>query len=384
VDFTAQTRPADTKPYDQHGWLLQAALLHDGDARRAWAQWSGSIDLDHLPAGQYLLLPLLYRNLEYLGVEHPWLSRLKGVYRRCWYANHLALRRLADVVAALAGADVDALLVGEAVSVLSDYPEVSTRPIPALQIAVRPAAFDQAARLLAELGWRMQSHQFDLLSARHRVWGSSVIFYTKGGPSLRLHQHLLADVPNPVADELLWSKACSLRVNDVVAQTLSPADRLAMICLSAHTMGPVALADVALLLRRESVNWERLLSLARQLEVGAPLLQILEVLQAVLGLELSPELLASLRRASSARVHDASLRFGLAGRPRTLLQTWRTHYRRFQRLAKSQGQPTNLRTFLAYAQCVADVAHPWQLLPKFVARVLRNNREKYGGRGADE
>lgn len=379
--FTAQTRPVDTRPFDQHRWLLHAALLRDGDARLAWTKWSSSVDIEHLPTGQYLLLPLLYRNLECLGVEHPWMSRLKGVYRRCWYANHLALRRLADVLAALVGADVDTLLVGEAVSALNDYPEVSSRPIPALQIAVRPPAFDHAARLLAELGWRIQSHQCGPLPARHcRGWRPSYVFYTEGGPSLRLHQHLLADVPNPIADELLWSQTCPLRVNDAVAQTLSPADRLMMTCLSASTMGPVALADVVLLLRRGSVNWERLLSLARQLEVGAPLLQMLEVLQDVLGLELAPELLASLRRMSSACVHDASLKFSLAGRPRSLLQTWRMHYRRFQRLAKSQGQPTNLRTFLDYMQCVADVARPWQLLPKFAARVLNTGRERHGER----
>jgi hypothetical protein len=359
----------------QHRLLLRAALLDGVDARAAWEQWRVVVDIEHLPPGQYLLLPLLSRNLECLGVEHPWLSRLKGVYRRFWYANQLALRRVADVLVALRRADIDALLVGEAVFALRDYPEVAARPISNLQIAVRPLALERVTQVLAKLGWRIQSTQPGPLPLRCRIWRSSCIFHAESGPALRLHWHVLADAPNTAADELLWGKACSLCVNDAVARTLPPTDRLMMACLSTDAIGPVALADAVLLLRHEPVDWEHLLSLARRLDLGVPLVKMLEALRSTLGIDLPPEVLAMLRSVSAARAYGTPLLFMPAGRPRALIQTWRIHYERFRRIARSQEQPMNPRTFLDYVQCAADVAHPWQLLPQIIARVCGGRSE---------
>jgi hypothetical protein len=303
------------------------------------------------------------------------------VYRRFWYANQLALRRVADVLAALRRADIDALLVGEAVFALRDHPEVATRPIPNLQIVVRPLALDRVTQLLAKLGWRIQSTQPDPLPVRCRIWRSSCIFRAESGPALRLHWYVLADTPNATADELLWGKACSLRVHNVVARTLSPTDRLMTACLSAYAIGPVALADAALLLRQEPVDWGHLLGLARRLDLGAPLVKMLEVLRSTLGSDLPPGILDQLHGVNASRTYDTPLMFVPAGRPRTLIQTWRVHYGRFRRIARSQGQPVNPRTFLDYVQCAADVAHPWQLLPQIIARVCggqgENRRQRF-------
>jgi len=71
--------------------LLQAALQNQSEALTAFAAWQGTVDIDDLPPGQFELLPLLYRNMQRAGLEeHPWLPRLKGIYRRAWYANQLA------------------------------------------------------------------------------------------------------------------------------------------------------------------------------------------------------------------------------------------------------------------------------------------------------
>ena len=70
---------------------LQAALCDTNSAHNAFAQWQARVDLDHLPAGHYPLLPLISNNLESHGIDHPWSPRLRGIHRKTWYANQLTL-----------------------------------------------------------------------------------------------------------------------------------------------------------------------------------------------------------------------------------------------------------------------------------------------------
>ncbi len=77
--------------------LLRAALLSGEPAATAFVSWQKEADLDHLPFAEHSMLPMFYHNLAELGVDHPWMGRRKGVYRRTWYANQLALRTLATV-----------------------------------------------------------------------------------------------------------------------------------------------------------------------------------------------------------------------------------------------------------------------------------------------
>lgn len=66
--------------------------------------WLASTNIERLEAGQFQLLPMLYPQLEQTAVDHPWLPRLKGIYRRTWFANQLALRAAAAALQVLTDA----------------------------------------------------------------------------------------------------------------------------------------------------------------------------------------------------------------------------------------------------------------------------------------
>jgi hypothetical protein len=63
---------------------LRTAVGGDRFDASVFAQWQASVDLDHLPPGQYALLPLIYSNLARHGIDdHPWLPVCVASTARC-------------------------------------------------------------------------------------------------------------------------------------------------------------------------------------------------------------------------------------------------------------------------------------------------------------
>ena len=72
---------------------MRAALLHGRSALEAWEEWRARTDIDHLDAGSYRLLPLLYRNLHRQGARDPTLEGFRNHYHRVWRENQLLFHR---------------------------------------------------------------------------------------------------------------------------------------------------------------------------------------------------------------------------------------------------------------------------------------------------
>ena len=80
----------DFWPSPHHELLLQAGLASEERAREAWARARPDLDLPALEAGCFDVLPILYRRLRDWGEDDRTIrSRLKGTYRKIWYANQL-------------------------------------------------------------------------------------------------------------------------------------------------------------------------------------------------------------------------------------------------------------------------------------------------------
>ena len=85
-------------PTPEQQWMLRAAILPGQSGLEAWDKWVACADIDHLDLGSFRLIPLLYRNLRRLGVEHELLGRFRGIHRRAWYENQMALQRLSGLL----------------------------------------------------------------------------------------------------------------------------------------------------------------------------------------------------------------------------------------------------------------------------------------------
>ena len=58
----------DPRPGPREALLLRAALFEDERGRSAWRAWRAEADLDNIDQASFRLLPLVYRNLERLGL----------------------------------------------------------------------------------------------------------------------------------------------------------------------------------------------------------------------------------------------------------------------------------------------------------------------------
>lgn len=348
--------------------LLRAALL-DGDAgAMVFQAWQTAAELDDLPAHLHALLPLLCRNLEALGVDHPWLPRLKGYYRRTWYANQVVLRALAEVMDRLATTGHPLLITGAAALAHTLYPEVALRPIYTPEIVVPSDAADEAMGVLHTLGWRAEPASPHLSSPAFRAWVAGQRFVNDQGQALWLGWHVVPSLPCADLDAACWAAATELTLDGRPVRTLCPADHLLRTCLAAPEAGLIALADAALLIRRGEIDWQRLTEMAGHFRAGRPVLRVLEMLAEVVGLAAPPEVLAALRRLP-AFYAEKRIPIGLAGlaQPAARQQRFWLLLARYQRTAACAGRAADPRSFVAYLQHTRHLDSPWRL-PQLVMR----------------
>ena len=352
---------------------LLAALGADRPDANAFDLWQASVDIEDLPPGHFLLLPLIYDNLEQSGRPHPWLPRIRGVYRKMWYASQVALRAALDVVEALQAAGQPVLIAGAAALAHTVYPQPAPRPLLQPEVIVPVAAADAAIGALHGLGWRAQPASPHLTSPAFRTWVAGQRFVNNQGQALWLGWHVIPNLPCADLDAACWSAAAELTLDGRPVRTLCPADHLLRTCLTAPEGGLIALADVAWLVRRGALDWQRFLELAGRFRAGWPALHLLETLAEVVGLaavmaSTTPEVLAALRRLP-ASFAERRIPMGLAGlaQPAARRQRFWRLLARYQRAAACAGRAAAPRSFIAYLQYTRHLDSPSRL-PLLVLR----------------
>lgn len=274
---------------DAEQTLLLKAALHDGDAAlTAFQAWQQCIDIEqHFSNNTRRLLPLVYANMQRLGLHDPLLGRLKGIYRRTWYENQQRLHALQPVIAHLAAHGVDMLLLKGVPLTLSYYRNPALRKMADLDLAVRPDQVRLAIRLLREQGWRnLYPDGPDDLRYRHALQFA--------GPhgDIDLHWHLLHEACNRAADEFFWTATEPLDFMTVPVRQLNPT------ALLFHTLihgirwnlePPVRwIPDAVTILRTrgQDINWQQLFAFAAQQRMRYRLALGLDYLHAQLAIAL--------------------------------------------------------------------------------------------------
>ncbi|WP_075086918.1 nucleotidyltransferase family protein [Verrucomicrobium spinosum] len=126
----------------------------------AWDRWKAENDINHLEAGTFRLLGLLYRNLVRVGVDpaDPLLPRLRGIYRNFWTKNQIVLGRKGTVLKALAAEGIPCMLLKGAGLTLTVYRDHGVRPMDDFDLLVPLSRVGQAMDILEGLGWQSQVH----------------------------------------------------------------------------------------------------------------------------------------------------------------------------------------------------------------------------------
>ncbi len=278
--------------------LLHAAVDEGDTAISAFLEWASRIDLEQeFSPGSFRLLPLVFHNVQGLGLRHALLPRLRGVYRKAWVETHQLMHRTRPVVEALRSEGIDVLLLKGAPLVLSYYRSHALRPMADLDVAVPHERARDALAVLRAMGWRgryMASP--DALRFRHAIQ-----LFGPDGTELDLHHRVMFEAMRDDADARFWNATEPLDYGGVPVRQLDPTAALLHTVVHgvrANRETPVRwIPDALVILRRRGaeVDAGRLLDTARAIRATARLALGLELLAGEFAAPLPPELLVRLR-----------------------------------------------------------------------------------------
>lgn len=274
-------------PDPQQRLLLKVLLGKDDDARAAWQLWSTQADIMNLDDGTNRLLPMLYRRLQQLQIEHPLRNRIKGIYRHAAYRNRLLAHRAAQLVGVLAGEGIEIILLKGIVLAEQHYDDCADRPMGDVDMLVRRQDAPRAMALLEALdGWRVTEPAplRDLGALRHAQG------YTNGnGFDVDLHWSLLPEMGYyPEEMTGIWQRSLPMSFHGQSVRRLDPADQLFHLCLHGLRWNNGSClrwsVDAAQLLRSEpELEWQALLNLAERCRYQLLLREALEFLRVELA-----------------------------------------------------------------------------------------------------
>lgn len=245
--------------------LLRAAIGPADGVADAFEAWIAQTDIeDHVDGGAYRLFPLVYERMRDLGIDHPLMGRLKGVYRRIWVETQALFHDVAPVVAALEAAGVRTLLLKGVPLALTYYRSHATRPMFDLDLLVPFAQRSRADEVLRAAGWitgtMVRPHE---LADQH-----GLDYHNSRNREADLHWHCLREAPSTFADDWFWRDARPLDFMGVQTLQLRPTAMLLHIIVHgvrSNVEPPIRwIVDAATILRAEpDIDWDDLLAFAK-------------------------------------------------------------------------------------------------------------------------
>jgi hypothetical protein len=278
--------------------LLRASILKTPEAVSAWKAFKESVELDSIDTASLRMLPLLYRNLIFHGVEDPEMDRLKGVYRLTWYKNQMLFHRMQSVLAIFHKANIRTMILKGAALSLTFYKDRGVRPMADFDVMVTAKDLQPAIGLLNNAGWKaFETRPLNSLTLKVRHAHS---FRDDKSNQFDLHWHLLPEFCTEDCDNDFWDKAVAFNFDGILISTLCVTDHLFHVLV--HGVGWSAVssmrwvADAAVIISEAgpSIDWSRLVKLARERSLSLSLKSSLNYLRQFLGISVPEEVLGEL------------------------------------------------------------------------------------------
>ncbi|MGD0965556.1 MAG: nucleotidyltransferase family protein [Candidatus Acidiferrales bacterium] len=288
-------------PTAEQELLLRACLLRDEQGLKAYREWAQRVDVEALDYGSFRMLPLLYRNLQRLGLEATALEKFKGTYRQTHYQNKLAFHRVAALLGLLARAGIDTLVLKGAALIPLYYGEAGVRPMADFDLVVGPEQALDAIQLLERSGWEREPGlplTPGFISV-HYSWH----FRLPAAAELDLHWYVFDQCCYPRADAEFWKSAVPLEIEGFAARTLNPTDHLLHTCVHGAEWSPVPplrwVADAMTIFGRAAgqIDWQRLVRQAKERRLVPAIRDTLTYLQTTLDAPVPNAVLSDLRHA---------------------------------------------------------------------------------------
>ncbi len=350
-----------------HALLFRAAFLPEERALHAWWRWKTNVNLDTLDPISYQLLPQVYLNLRSGSIDEADLARLKGVYRRTWYANGLLTHRVVQLLPAFRSASIDVLALSGTSLALADAGRRSIAPFELL------VPVDRAVNAIERIegrGWKPTPSLRPDLTPNYVSAGHAHSFRDGRPGLLRLHWRAFPGSYPADADDDLWRRAVTVTLQDTEMKTLDPADRLLHSCASTGASScplvhRAADATTILLDAGCAVDWDRVIAEAGRRHLVLPLQEIIAFIQTQLDGPLPEEVAGRIEHLPVSpierRRHASSSRLGRV----------RVHWRAHTQRDESRSLLRQVSGFPAFLQHTWRLERTWHLPIHLAKRALR-------------
>lgn len=251
--------------------LLHACLCPPELFGQHWQVWRDAEDIERLDESSNRLLPLLFRQAELAGWEDHEMGRLRGIYRYQWCRNQLMLAELRRITQALNLASTEVLLLKGAAMIATYYEDPALRPMSDLDIMVRPDDFEKASQILRQLGYT-QRFSVDFAKIRSERLTHAIEFTRSiNGQTweIDLHWTPLHRATWPGAEKSFWEHSKAVTLKGEACRTFDATHQLLHACLHGalwNALPPMRwVTDAMWILRKDDIDWHRLMEHARAL-----------------------------------------------------------------------------------------------------------------------
>jgi len=268
--------------------LLRGALLSGPVASQAAAGWlddhrtESAEGFRHLHAASRRLLPLLHRNVKE-GIPAPFRAELRAVHHHYWAENQQLFRKLEVMLVRFEAAGIPTLVLKGAALSTMHYDDMALRPMSDFDILVPEDRGPALVRQFIREGWVPDWPHVHAPGADYffRFRHALDLSHPQHG-TVDLHWHVLLEATYRGADAHFWEGSIPLRIKSVLTRALNPADQLLHTCLHGYPYNPMPsirwIADALTILRTATIDWDRLLRVAVDLQVTIPCTEALDFL----------------------------------------------------------------------------------------------------------
>jgi len=358
--------------------LLRAGLWEGERGLEAWRRWRlDAPDIDVLEEGAYRLLPLVYDNLGPLLAEDPDAGRLKGIYRRSWAANQVALTVGQQAIEALRGAAIEVLALKGGALLATAYKGVGARPMADLDLAVPVDRVEAAIEALSGAGFSAAVEDPARALRQHH----STPFTNPEGHEIDLHRGALWRVG---LDQAFWAAAVPAEVARADVLVLCPADQLLHVCIHGaawNVVQPIRwVADAHRVLAASAgeLDWDRLVAMATRGRFTPPMTDALAYLRSEIDAPVPAATIEELGAVpvsrAERRAHEA-LALPPSSRRSAQMLWW--FWERHRAQAELEGTRSTPAGLIRYLQGFWGLDRPSQVPGHALRRVIRRKPEPH-------
>ncbi len=320
-------------PNETQELFLKAALLSDEDALKAWNDWNRRIDLHDIDGGSGRLIPQVYMRMKNLDPSHPYIPKMKGIYRYHWAKNQNLFSGIRPILKLLNEAGIPVLLLKGAALTLSHYHDFGLRPMQDFDILVPKEKALQAIDLFQTNNWHPRYLKFKAV----KTFNSTFLnVYSAIGLANDRRQHGECDLHWTVCkglEEAVWEFAKPLSWEGLSLHIPDPTEQLIHTCThgAVYNLIPTFrwVSDSMTLLQNPAeIDWKRLIQNAQKYQLIMPMKKTLAYLAATFHAPIPQEVLIELQQipanAQEIKTYEDN---EAAAPPQTRLQYWRKNIR---------------------------------------------------------